>query len=182
MQHKIIFFHTIMASQGEWPISFAAILISSFCTSFSPREIPDDHISCGSSHSIPTFSSFRFSSFLDWDFLLRNMSCMGARNSNPTLDTMYSCIDYREGECYAKLCLLWIPRNLSLWIPTPPASLYFSDFRFTIWTYLSLSLVDIWYNAYCVASHVALCYTHILVILITIYSKLGVSTTYLLVL
>ncbi len=51
----------------------------------------------------------------------------GAQDCNLTLDTMYLCIDYREGE----LCLLWIPINPSLWIPVPPVSLYFSDTRFT---------------------------------------------------
>ncbi len=35
------------------------------------------------------------------------------------------CVDYREGECYAQLCLSWIPGNPSLWIPVPPVSLYF---------------------------------------------------------
>ena len=75
------------------------------------------------------------------------------------------CVDYREGECYAQLCLSWIPGNPSLWIPVPPVSLYFSDVRFTTWTYPSHSLADIWFNACSVASHTALCFTHILIIL-----------------
>ncbi len=66
--------------------------------------------------------------------------------------------------CYAQLCLAWIPGNPSLWIPVPPVSLYFSDVRFTTWTYPSHSLADIWFNACSVASHTASCFTHILII------------------
>ncbi len=75
------------------------------------------------------------------------------------------CFDYREGECYAQLCLAWIPGNPSLWISMPPVSLYYSDVRFTTWTYPSHSLADIWFNACSIASHTALCFTHILIIL-----------------
>ncbi len=64
--------------------------------------------------------------------------------------------------CYAKLCLLWIAGNFSLLIPVPPFSLYFSDVRFAMWTYPFLSLAGIWFNACYIASHAALCYTHIL--------------------
>ncbi len=67
--------------------------------------------------------------------------------------------------CYAQLCLPWIPGNASLWIPMPPVSLYFSDVRFTTWTYPSHSLADMWFNACYIASHAALFYTHILIVL-----------------
>ncbi len=89
----------------------------------------------------------------------------GLQYCNPTLDTMYPCVDYREGECYSQLYLLWIPGNPSLWIPMPPVSLYFRDVRFTMWTYPSLSLAEICFNTFCIVSHAALCYTHILIIL-----------------
>ncbi len=71
----------------------------------------------------------------------------GVHKCNLTLDTMYTCIDYRERACYAQLCLLWIPGNPSLCIPKPPVFLYFSDIRFTTWTYSPFFLPDLWFNA-----------------------------------
>ncbi len=90
-------------------------------------------------------------------FWTRNTFCSahlchtkGINNCNHTVDTMYPCINYREGECFVQLCLLWIPKNRSLWIPVPPDSLYFSDVRFTTWTYPSLVHADIWLNTFSV--------------------------------
>ncbi len=76
----------------------------------------------------------------------------GAQNCNPTLDTIYPWVDYREGECYVQLCLPWIPRNPSLWIPMPPVSLFNGDNRFTAWTFPSHGIADIWFNACCIAT------------------------------
>ncbi len=67
--------------------------------------------------------------------------------------------------CYAQLCLPWIPMNHPLWIPVPSASVSSSDVRITTWPYPSYSLADIWFIAFWVTSHTALCYTHILIIL-----------------
>ncbi len=66
-------------------------------------------------------------------FLLLCTRCHtgGVQNCNPTLDTMYPCIDYREGECYDQLSLPLDSQDTSLWILVSPVSLHFSDVRFT---------------------------------------------------
>ncbi len=75
---------------------YSVLEITSFLASFSPCENPDDHSSCGSGHAIPTFS------FLFWTPCHNG----GVQNWNPALDTIYPCIDYRDGKCYAHLCFL----------------------------------------------------------------------------
>ncbi len=80
---------------------------------------------------------------LDWDFYLFCTTCHTDRTQkcNPSLDTMYPYVNFREGECYAQLCSHWIPRNPSLWIPVSPDSLYYTDIRFAAWTYPSFSFL-----------------------------------------
>ena len=63
--------------------------------------------------------------FLGWNVLFSAhlVTHRGSTNCNSTLDTMYPCVNYRGGECYAQLCLQWIPRNPCMRIPVPPISL-----------------------------------------------------------
>ncbi len=113
----------------------------------------------------PHLPFFSFFGGRDTVSILHTLSYRGSSIVILLLDTMYPCVDYREGECYTQLWLPWIPRNPPLWIPVPPVCLPFSGVRFTTWTYPSHSLTGIWFNACCIASHTALCYTHILIIL-----------------
>ncbi len=62
---------------------------------------------------------------------------------NPTLDTM----SWLQGG--GVLCPIVLTLDFQEWIPMPPVSLYFSDVRFTKWTYPSHSLADIWFNVQC---------------------------------
>ncbi len=132
------FYHK-MASQDDRTIPcIKYVKYHLFWASFSWCENPDDHSSSGSGHVIPHFFVFFF--WLRFPFYTP-CHMGGAKNCTPTWDTMYPCIDYREKERYAQLCLPWIPRNLSLWIPLPTVSLYFSDVRFATWTYPFLVLL-----------------------------------------
>ncbi len=67
---------------------------------------------------------------MDWVCLFCTLHHTGGNQKcNPTLDTIYPCIDYWVRVCYAQLCIAWIPEKPSLWIPMPPVSP--SDIRFT---------------------------------------------------
>ncbi len=151
-----------IASKGKRPKLYATfITFLSFMASHSQCKNPDDHPSCGICHT----HIFIFYNGLRFPLFCAPCHTGWVQKYIPTLDTMYPCVNNREGECYAQLCLPWIPTNPFLLIPMPPISLYFSDVRFTTWTYPSLSLADIWFNACCIISHAALRYTYILIIL-----------------
>ncbi len=126
--HEIIFFHN-----KKWP----CIVSNPYCTQwtflFLMQGLWWPHClwkqPCHTLIFIFSFSWTGISSFL------HTLSYRGSQNCDLTLDTMYPCVDCSKWECYAQLCLPWIHMNTSVWIPVPPDYLYFSDVRFTIWTY-----------------------------------------------
>ncbi len=162
LQDVRLFFLFKLASQVEHPLPYTMHV------KFPIFRNPSHHVitpmtTFPAEAAIP-YPHFPFS-FFGSLFPFYTPCCTGGLSFNPTLDTMYPCIDFKEGEWYTQLCLPWSPMNPSLWIPVPPVSLYFHDIRVTLWTYPSHRLAGILFNVCCVASHAALCYTHILIIL-----------------
>ncbi len=95
-------FHTIMASCCEWPILYTMLVTLLFFGH------PSHHVRTLMT-TLPVEADMPYPHFLFfWLGFPFCTSCptWGAQNCNPTLDTMYPCIDYMEVECYAQLCLL----------------------------------------------------------------------------
>ncbi len=73
-----------------------------------------------------------------WEYLVIH----GSTHNNILLDgTVYPWINYREGECYAQLHLIWTPGDPSLLIPVSLIRLWFCDVMSTWQTYALLSSI-----------------------------------------
>ncbi len=84
--------------------------------------------------TLPVDAAMPYPFFLFFSLLLTgiafcptNLVIQGVQNDNPTLDTIYSGINYWEWECYVQFCISWAPRNPPLWIPVPPVLMYYSE-------------------------------------------------------
>ncbi len=102
----------LLTSSKRWVVSVRNTLMLMKCTNYQNSK----HKAVWDSYFLLCDNPLS----LDFDFLFCTPITQGENIVLILLkDVMYLGVNYVEGEVHAQLCLIWTPRNPSLWVPVP---------------------------------------------------------------